>query len=189
MSKLRLMTLASALAVAGSMMAPGSLMAEQDSSARMMALTSSADATIARRLLMDSIGANNDVLHEMLDGYLEWDQDEFRARLVSMSAMMTAFPNLFRADPNPWTEEGEAADPAQVSLSLPTIWENWDEFAARSQEASDTMFEASLVPRSEALAVVEDLEGQCESCHAQFRRAEQMRSLEEYLAPAPGSAP
>jgi len=153
-----------------------------------VALTSTEDALAARRLLMDSIGSNNDVLHEMLDGWLEWDTAEFRGRLNSMSAMMAAFPGMFRAEPNPWTEESEVADPAGASLALPSVWENWDDFLAMSQEASDTMFRASLASREDALAVVEELEGQCEACHAMFRKAEEMATLEQYLDQATPAA-
>ncbi|MBP1883436.1 cytochrome c [Sinorhizobium mexicanum] len=149
----------------------------------MVALTPTGDALTARRELMDAIGTNNDVLHEMLDGYLEWDGVEFKARLEAMGAMMTAFPNLYRAKPNPWTPEAEAADPAGASLALPTVWEDWETFNAMAKQASETMFKASLEKRANALPIVEDLEAQCESCHAQFRTPLELNPLEQYVGP------
>ena len=40
------------------------------------ALTSQQDTTLARRLLMHSIGANNDIVHDILDGTLPMDDLE-----------------------------------------------------------------------------------------------------------------
>lgn len=148
-----------------------------------VALTPIADALTARRVLMDTIGTNNDVLHEMLDGYLKWDPAEFKARLEAMGAMMAAFPNLYRARPNPWTPEAEAADPAGASLALPSVWEDWETFNAMAKQASDTMFKASLESRANAQPIVEDLERQCETCHAQFRTPLEMDPLEKYVGP------
>jgi len=153
----------------------------------MVALTPTSDALTARRVLMDTIGTNNDVLHEMLDGYLEWDPVEFKARLEAMGAMMAAFPNLYRAKPNPWTAEAEAADPAGASLALPTVWKDWETFNAMAKQASDTMFKASLESRANALPIVEDLLVQCDTCHSQFRTPLEMDPLEQYVRPIGGA--
>jgi cytochrome c556 len=148
----------------------------------MMALTSPGEATTARRLLMNSIGGNNDSLHDMLDGVLPWDDYVFQIRLLSMFAMFKAFPGMFRSEPNPWTAEGEAADPARVSLALPEVWNNWETFTAMNEAAADNALKAAFMTREDAKVVVEELEMQCESCHEAFRTSfDSFRDFDDLL--------
>ena len=133
------------------------------------ALTTSAEATLARRLLMNSIGSNNDALHDMLDGVLPWDDFVFQSRLLSMYAMFEAFPHLYRVEPNPWTAERESADPAHVSLALPAVWEDWATFIALNEAAAQSALKAAFVDRATAKPIVDGLEMQCEECHDDFR--------------------
>lgn len=136
----------------------------------MTALTSPVDAVIGRRLLMISIGANNDAVHDMLDEVTEWDPDELYSRLTSMAMMLYAFPSLYRAAPDPWTPEGEAADPARVSLATEAVWQSWDSFYEMSMEASRVARWAADAPFEDTLELVEELEVLCDSCHEVFRR-------------------
>jgi len=174
-----------AVAVAAMMVAANlSTSAQQPGEQGTTALTSQDETTIARRLLMNAIGTSNDALHEMLDGNVAWDDFEFRDRLLAMYAMMKAFPSLFRAGSNPWSEEAEAADPARVSLSLSSVWADWESFVRLSDEAADTMSEASMTRREQMLEVVERLEVQCESCHEQFRKTFDYLDYDAVLGPA-----
>ena len=133
------------------------------------ALTAQTETTLARRLLMVSIGANNDAVHDILDGVLPMDDYELRTRLTSISHMLYAFPNLYRAEPNPWTEAGAQADPARVSLATAAVWDDFPQFKAMAEEGYRLAQEAADAPREEMLPVVERLEALCESCHATYR--------------------
>lgn len=134
------------------------------------ALTSSVETTLSRRLLMLSIGSNNDMLHEMLDGVLPMDELEFRSRLDSISAALYAFPSLYRTLPNPYTEEGATADAARVSLATPAVWENFETFKALSYDASMKAKEGGEGQAADFLARVEELEVMCENCHETYRQ-------------------
>ncbi|SFZ86847.1 Cytochrome c556 [Devosia enhydra] len=136
----------------------------------MTALTSQKDTTLARRLLMNSIGANNDIVHDILDGALPADDLELRGRLDSIAAMLYAMPSLYRAAPNPYTEEGEREDATHVSLASEAVWEYFEDFQLRSEEAFLKAREAAQAHPEDMLARVEELEMMCESCHESFRK-------------------
>jgi cytochrome c556 len=136
----------------------------------MTALTSQVETTVARRLLMVSIGRHNDIIHDILDGVLPDDEAELRARLFSISAMLYAFPSLYRAEANPYTEEGATADAARVSLSTMSAWENFEAFRALSMDGYNKAQEAADAPSEDILARVEELETICESCHTAYRQ-------------------
>lgn len=136
----------------------------------MVALTSQKETTLGRRLLMNSIGAHNDIVHDILDGALPMDELELRGRLQSISAMLYAFPSLYRAEANPYTEEGEKADPAHVSMANLATWEDFETFKQLSYDAYYKAQEAADAPPDQVLARVEELEVMCESCHEVYRK-------------------
>lgn len=136
----------------------------------LIALTSTDETTLGRRLLMLSIGSNNDMLHEMLDGVLPMDELEMRSRLDSMSAMLYAFPSLYRQQPNPYTEEGVAKDAARVSLATEAVWSDFESFKAM---AYATYLRAAQVAEGSAADFktgVDEIEAMCESCHEAYRK-------------------
>jgi cytochrome c556 len=135
----------------------------------LVALTPSGETTVARRLLMNSIGANNDILHEIMDGVLPMDDLELRGRLQSISAMLYAFPNLYRVQANPYSEEGEQADAARVSLANAAVWEDFETFKLLSYEAYLKAQEGADAPPDQMLARIEELEAMCEGCHEVYR--------------------
>lgn len=136
----------------------------------MVALTSQKDTTLARRLLMHSVGASNDIVHDILDGTLPMDELELRGRLQSIGAMIYAMPSLYRAEANPYTDEGEKADPIHVSLASQAVWDDFENFNLRATDAFYKAEEASDAPMSEMLARVEELEVMCDSCHEAYRK-------------------
>lgn len=135
-----------------------------------LALTSQKETTLGRRLLMNSIGANNDIIHDILDGALPMDDLELRGRLQSISAMLYAFPNLYREAANPYTEEGEQADPGHVSLANASVWEEFETFKQLSYDSYYKAQEAADAAPEQVLARVEELEVMCESCHEAYRK-------------------
>lgn len=135
-----------------------------------LALTSQQETTLGRRLLMNSIGANNDIIHDILDGALPMDDLELRGRLQAISAMLYAFPNLYRAQANPYSEAGERSDPAHVSLANAAVWEEFETFKLLSYDAYYKAQEAADAPPDQILARVEELEVMCEGCHEAYRK-------------------
>jgi len=62
-------------------------------------------------------------------------------------------------------------DPAQVSLALPAVWQNYDDFVARAQRASQTALDASFAVSAEQFkALAKSLQQACDSCHQAYRR-------------------
>jgi cytochrome c556 len=168
-------------AVAGSSFTTPSTGQPQDDAAQ-MAFTSQVETTLARRLIMLSIGANNDMLHDMLDGVLPLNELEFRGRLDSMRAMLYAFPSLYRQLPNPYTEEGAAADAARVSLATSAVWQDFETFKQLAYDASMKAKMASEGLTKDFLVQVEELEVMCESCHEAYRESfEAFESLENSI--------
>jgi cytochrome c556 len=134
------------------------------------ALTSQKDTTLARRLLMSSIGQHNDFVHEMLDDALPMDDLELRTRLQSISAMLYAFPSLYRTEANPYSEEGERVDPGHVSLANEQVWEDFEAFKLLSYDAYHKAQEASEASPDLLVARVEELEVMCDGCHDAYRK-------------------
>lgn len=165
--------LVSTVAIAGALMAGmfwQPLVAQSTPTPDMVALTSQKETTLGRRLLMNSLGAHNDIVHDILDGVLPMDDLELRGRLQSISAMLYAFPNLYRAEANPYSEEGEKADPAHVSLASEAVWADFDTFKQASYDAYIKAQEAADAAPEEVLERVEELEVMCDSCHEIYRK-------------------
>lgn len=156
------------LLLAGAML-PASV-AQTTPAPEMTALTSQKETTLSRRLLMNSIGANNDIVHDILDGVLPYDDMELRDRLNSIGAMIYAMPSLYRAEPNPYSDEAEREDAYHVSLANEAVWEDFESFRALSVAAFDKAKEAAQARPEDILARVEELEVMCDSCHETFRK-------------------
>jgi len=154
-----------------------------ESAAGLTGETKPQDMLDARRILMDTIGRNNDFLHDSVDGHFEFDPVEVRARLDAISSMLLAFPHLYHPNTNIWSEEAEAADASSVSLSLPTVWERWVDFYLMAQQASETALQASIATEdARTIELINELEMQCEACHDTFRQ-HRVSGREEFQTP------
>ncbi len=120
--------------ILGSIALPPAIAQNADAAAQ-TALTSQKDTTLARRLLMNSIGSNNDIVHDILDGALPMDDLELRGRLQSISAMLYAMPSLYRVEANPYSEAEEKADAMHVSLAQQALWDDFETFKLLSYDA------------------------------------------------------
>lgn len=154
--------------ILGSIALPPAIAQNADAAAQ-TALTSQKDTTLARRLLMNSIGSNNDIVHDILDGALPMDDLELRGRLQSISAMLYAMPSLYRVEANPYSEAEEKADAMHVSLAQQALWDDFETFKLLSYDAFYKAQEAADAPPDEILARVEELEVMCEGCHEVYR--------------------
>lgn len=181
---MKLMSILAASGIAGALAIGSAGSGIGMSSENMVAHTDAKETISARRLVMTSIGNSNDVLHDMFDGHFEYNDREVRGRLDAISTMLLAFPNLYRSEPDAWTAELEAADPTATTSSLPDVWADWEDFYTRAMTASRTAFEASMTTnRDRQKALTDDLEGQCESCHAAYRREMSTMDFDNLLGP------
>lgn len=183
MTTLRILGLALLVAVPGVAFSQ-SAVPESTYDTSLVARTSATDAVFARRLLMSSIGTNNDTLHDIFDGALDYDAREVKHRLGMISNMLLAFPHLYREAPDVWSEEAENENPATVTQSSPAVWSDWENFKALAEQASDKALEASLAATQEQQkAFTDELEGMCEGCHATYRREFVTLELDDVLSP------
>jgi cytochrome c556 len=136
-----------------------------------MGETHPADVVLARRVLMTGIGRNMDEIMGMLEDGGTFMLNEAREHADLISTMLLAFPHLFPVETNTWSKTLAEDDPAHVSLALPTVWQNYDDFVARAQQASQTALDASFAVTAEQFkTLAADLQLACDSCHQTYRR-------------------
>jgi cytochrome c556 len=138
-----------------------------------------------QRLLLDVIFARN-VLMDQIDLFMSEIEafvgDAVRQNAVAsveaaeaadnISVMLEAFPHLFPPGSDIWSEQLEAEDPTKVTMALPKLWEEYDDFYALAQLANQQALDLSrLYPRdarfTEAAA---ELRQTCSNCHQQYTR-------------------
>jgi cytochrome c556 len=136
-----------------------------------MGETHPADVVLARRVLMTGIGRNMDEIMGMLEDGGTFSLNDAREHADLISTMLLAFPHLFPVETNGWSKTLAEDDPAHVSLALPTVWENYGDFVARAQQASQTALDASFAATAEQFkTLAADLQRACDSCHQTYRR-------------------
>jgi cytochrome c556 len=136
-----------------------------------MGETHPADVVLARRVLMTGIGRNMDEIIGMIEDNGTVSLGEGREHADLISIMLLAFPHLFPIETNTWSKELAEDDPAHVSLALPTVWQNYDDFVARAQQASQMALDASFAATAEQFKdLAKDLQQACDSCHQAYRR-------------------
>jgi cytochrome c556 len=130
-----------------------------------------ADVILARRILMTGIGRFMDEITYMTEPGVTLEPEHVVEAADVISTMLLAFPHLFPPETDNWTQELEEADPARVSLSLPAVWESFDDFYRRAQAASQLALDTSRA-RTEAdfRAKAIELQAACDGCHQQYRR-------------------
>jgi len=136
-----------------------------------MGETHPADVVLARRVLMTGIGRNMDEITGMIEDGGVFSLGEAREHADLISTMLLAFPHLFPIESNTWSEKLAEDDPAHVSLALPTVWQNYDDFVTRAQQASQIALDASFAASAEQFkALAKGLQLACDSCHQAYRR-------------------
>jgi cytochrome c556 len=136
-----------------------------------MGETHPADVVLARRILMAGIGREMDEITGMIEDAATFNLGEAREHADVISTMLLAFPHLFPVETDNWTEKLAEDDPAHVSLALRTVWQNYDDFVARAQQASQTALDASFATTAEQFkALAKGLQQACDSCHQAYRR-------------------
>jgi len=117
-------------------------------------------AVLARMEAMKAIGDATKMLGEMAKGTTAFDADAARAAARTIAAHAAETPALF---------EARADDPK--SEALPDIWENFEDFTARSNTLEKLAGDlaSTLETPDELRAGLGQLAGACKACHAAYR--------------------
>ena len=127
------------------------------------------DVIFARKTLMATIARNMYPIDEMRQNG-KYDLDKGRANADSISAMLMAFPHLFPATTNTWTDKGPR-DPAVDTFASPTVWKAYASFYKESQAASKIAFDLSKAQNEvEFRTKARDLRLACDTCHADYQK-------------------
>lgn len=109
---------------------------------------------------MKQIGAATKVLGTMAKGQRAFDAEEARSALSKIERLAAESPALF---------DTPESDPK--SEALPAIWENWDDFTAKSDRLETVA--AQLQDEIDGLGAVRaglgELAATCKACHAIYR--------------------
>jgi hypothetical protein len=150
-------------------------------------ITDPVDSILARRITMTTLGRQNDQVHDIIDGPGAAEEEAARMRLDNIGVFLLGIPEMFPQGSYIYSKELEENDPSRVTSALPSLWENWDDFYTRALVASETAYRAGRASTWEELvSLTEDLEGQCESCHNDYR---QNPAPIEFGAPPAAPAP
>jgi len=117
---------------------------------------------------MGTIDLNMDEVEKMLapDGKLE--SADGREHMDIISVLLQTFPHLFPETTNQWTA-GADRDAALDTFASPVLWSNFGDFYARAGSASKLAFAASRAKTVvEFRALVTELRGACNACHAAY---------------------
>ncbi|MBN8189043.1 MAG: c-type cytochrome [Salipiger thiooxidans] len=115
---------------------------------------------MARMMVMGTISEQMKVIGSMAKGETDFDADVANAALIEIAAQSAQVPSMF---------ETPATDPK--SEALPVIWEQWDSFAARAQdaEAAAERLAGTVVAQSDLGPVLRQVGETCKACHSTFR--------------------
>lgn len=132
-------------------------------------VASANDIIFARKTLMATIANNMYPLDQMRETG-KFDLAKGQANADAISAMLMAFPYLFPATTNTWTDKAPR-DPAVDTFASPTVWEAYAAFYKEAQAASKVAFEASHAQTDpEFRTKVRDLRLACDTCHAAYQK-------------------
>src|ERR1019366_817308 len=127
------------------------------------------DVIFARKTLMATIARDMYPIDEMRQNG-KYDLDKGRANADSISAMLMAFPHLFPATTNTWTDKAPR-DPAVDTFASPTVWEAYVSFYKEAQAASKIAFDLSKAQNEvEFRTKARDLRLACDTCHADYQK-------------------
>jgi cytochrome c556 len=126
------------------------------------------DAIFARKILMDTIGANMDELEGMVGSGKPLNLTEAHEHADVISVMLMAFPHLFGADTNQWKPDAER-DPGRDTYAAPELFTNYADFYAQATRASKIAYNASRAKQEGNFKTfVAELRTACDSCHAVY---------------------
>jgi cytochrome c556 len=110
---------------------------------------------------MSAIADGVEALGDMAKGVRPFDQSEARAAAARIAKHASETPQLFKQP---------ADDPK--SEARREIWENFEDFTAKSVELADLAMDlsVSLASRKDLRTAMRDLGANCKSCHEIYRK-------------------
>lgn len=119
------------------------------------------DNPVAKReQMMKQVGASVGALGAIAKGEKPYDAEAVKAALTTISTDMKVFPDQFPAG----SEVNSAAAPA--------IWDNMDDFKAKSQKLAsdaDTLLASMPADQAGVAEAVKTLGANCGTCHQTYR--------------------
>jgi cytochrome c556 len=145
---------------------PGSVVFGQDQSA-----ATTKDVIFARKIMMDTIGANMDEIDTMLQtGKIDLTEGREHADMISV--MLMAFPHLFPSSSDQWKPNVER-DPGTDTYASPELWKSYTDFYKQAAFASKTAYKASrAADEAEFKKFGAELRATCDTCHSTFLKQE-----------------
>ena len=126
------------------------------------------DAIFARKIVMDTIGANMDELETMTHSSNEINLAEGHEHADTVSVMLMAFPHLFPPNTNQWKPNVER-DPGRDTFASPEVWERFADFYQQAADASKHAYNASRAKDDASFKKsIAALRTACDSCHAVY---------------------
>ncbi|HEX5933834.1 MAG TPA: cytochrome c [Pseudorhizobium sp.] len=116
----------------------------------------------ARQNLMKGIGQSMGALGGIAKGEKPYDAAVVQTALETISANMKAFPDQFPT----------GSETGMESEAAPAIWENMDDFRAKSQELAseaDTLLASVPADQAGVGAAMKALGATCGDCHQTYR--------------------
>jgi len=127
------------------------------------------DIIFARKTLMATIANNMYPIDQMRETG-KYDLAKGQMSADAISAMLMAFPYLFPATTNTWTDKAPR-DPAVDTFASPTVWEAYTAFLKEAQAASKIAFELSHAQNNTEFRIkARDLRLACDTCHAAYQK-------------------
>ena len=125
------------------------------------------DVIFARKIMMDTIGANMDEIDTMLQTD-KIDLTEGREHADMISVMLMAFPHLFPPSSDQWKPNVER-DPGTDTFAAPEVWKTYSNFYEQAAFASKTAYKASRAKdEAEFKKFGAELRAACDTCHSTY---------------------
>ena len=133
------------------------------------------ETIFARRVMMGTV----DIYMQEIEAFIvDYETDDepipFEAAEAAdiLSSLLIGLAQLYPTGTDFWSEAAEEEDPTSVTHAMPAVWENFDDFYARMNAASQLAFDLSRsTPRNEDWVVMaNELRGTCVSCHTDYSR-------------------
>jgi cytochrome c556 len=141
---------------------PNTVALAQDQSA-----ATTKDLIFARKIIMDTIGANMDEIDTMLQtGKIDLTEGREHADMISV--MLMAFPHLFPPNSDQWKPNVER-DPGTDTFAAPELWKTYTDFYQQAGFASKTAYKASRAKDEvEFKKFGAELRASCDTCHSTY---------------------
>jgi cytochrome c556 len=120
---------------------------------------------VVRQDMMEQVGEANGVMGRMVRGQRDYDAAAVLEALETIREVAITFPDHFP----------EGSESGYETEALPSIWENPDDFAQRSQKLADdaaTLIAAAPQDLETFQPLFQQFAGNCRDCHTEYRQSD-----------------